>query len=535
MQLTRKPQTTGRAAIDFAILTILDHERDAMVRHLSEVSREREPADPTTYYRGRIGVYDVVVVQQSRMGNVEAATSVARLMARYEPQAVLVVGIAAGDEQKVTLGDVAVSSDIAYVAPGKLRTDELGQAQRDDRPRQFPASEFLQLRARDLLPSWNGRLPLSPDGNERKPKVVRGVIAAEESVIANRARFNAIKKQIHGLVALAMEGGGAAIAIHANHPKVGLLEIRGICDYADERKNDHWQVHAAEVAAAFAAMLLEDLDLLPVSASPRVATAPVIAAVRLMSVPVDETDVLQLLHDEGFAPADVSIDLSGLGEPPDGHRVAEVVKSLTAQGSALKAAVSSNARVAVYGHAPIPIAALVGYIVGSRRQLRLFDCHRFAEKEPWRWPNENGEYPALEISTPAEIEREGEIVMRISVSSKVRWEDSLAVSRYAEADTELEISAPRIGAVASEAQAKAYAAAFREQLDHFNSFEKRVTRLHVCCAVPVSVAVALGSAILPTVDPPVIFWQYDAGYQWGLDVSAASQGFINIEWAEATV
>ena len=34
------------------------------------------------------------------------------------------------------------------------------------------------------------------------------------------------------------------------------LAIRGICDYADSHKNNHWQRYAAAVAAAYARELL---------------------------------------------------------------------------------------------------------------------------------------------------------------------------------------------------------------------------------------------------------------------------------------
>jgi nucleoside phosphorylase len=39
------------------------------------------------------------------------------------------------------------------------------------------------------------------------------------------------------------------------------LVIRGICDYADEHKNDDWQGYAAATAAAFGKEFLECVDV----------------------------------------------------------------------------------------------------------------------------------------------------------------------------------------------------------------------------------------------------------------------------------
>ena len=47
------------------------------------------------------------------------------------------------------------------------------------------------------------------------------------------------------------------------------LVIRGICDYANERKNDDWQRYAAATAAAFAKELLLYVDGPTVEMSPR--------------------------------------------------------------------------------------------------------------------------------------------------------------------------------------------------------------------------------------------------------------------------
>ena len=53
-----------------------------------------------------------------------------------------------------------------------------------------------------------------------------------------------------------MEGAGVARATAQQPHPPPFIEVRGICDYANEQKNDDWQPFAAEAAAAFTVGLL---------------------------------------------------------------------------------------------------------------------------------------------------------------------------------------------------------------------------------------------------------------------------------------
>jgi nucleoside phosphorylase len=525
-----RPSTSSKTAIDFAIVTVLDHEREAMLQHVSDVQRERFSDDPITYYRGRLGQYSVVVLQQTRMGNLDATLTVRSLTERYDVQAVLLVGIAAGDKKKMSLGDILVATEIVYCESGKIVEEG-----KQYRAQHFPVSEFLSTRARDVPTNWEERLTTQrPDETDKKPSVVRGVIAACENVVASQEKFEEIQREVNGMVGLAMEGGGAAWALHRDASRVGILEIRGVCDFADECKNDAWQPYAAQVAAAFVAMFLEDLDLIPVgTGQPGLTQANIILAIRLEGYGAVVDGVLPQLTKIGSQAFSLPLDIN-IGDPPDARRVGSVVNTLHETDGSFMKALASVGSVAIYGHAAVPMAALVGFFVGSRRALSVYDAHRFvSEADQWKWPNADAEpYPPLSTPELSNLERDGEIVLRVSISARVRMEDIDAVSPYAEAWSEIGLANPSVGAIRSAAQIRAYAAAFRAFLDRFSTFQARVTRLHVCYAGPIPLAVAMGAAILSTVDPPIVFWHYDHGYQWGLDISAAARGLTKVEWAQ---
>ncbi|KAF4451437.1 hypothetical protein F53441_5605, partial [Fusarium austroafricanum] len=92
------------------------------------------------------------------------------------------------------------------------------------------------------------------DEGQRKPRDIRvhyGLIASGNQVIKDAKLRDSLDQRYGGnVLCVEMEAAG----LMNNFP---CIVIRGICDYADWRKNKDWQEYAAAVAAAFAKELLE--------------------------------------------------------------------------------------------------------------------------------------------------------------------------------------------------------------------------------------------------------------------------------------
>ncbi|PNP50731.1 hypothetical protein THARTR1_08352 [Trichoderma harzianum] len=83
------------------------------------------------------------------------------------------------------------------------------------------------------------------------PKIHYGLIASGNQVIKDGSMRDEINARLGGQVlCVEMEAAG----MMNNFP---CLVIRGICDYADSKKNDDWHGYAAGIAAAFAKELLQ--------------------------------------------------------------------------------------------------------------------------------------------------------------------------------------------------------------------------------------------------------------------------------------
>ncbi|OMP81756.1 hypothetical protein BK809_0002751 [Diplodia seriata] len=87
-----------------------------------------------------------------------------------------------------------------------------------------------------------------------EPEIHYGVIASGDSVMKDGISRDEILQRLEDkCICFEMEAAG----LMNNFP---CLVIRGICDYADEFKNDRWQRYAAATAAAAAKELLEVMD-----------------------------------------------------------------------------------------------------------------------------------------------------------------------------------------------------------------------------------------------------------------------------------
>ncbi|KAF2165302.1 hypothetical protein M409DRAFT_24153 [Zasmidium cellare ATCC 36951] len=307
------------ATYTIAWIAALPHERAAALELLDEEHRrpkdfKKNPSDGNSYSWGRIGDLNVVIASlpYGVYGTTGAAVTAAHLVSSLPHIRIgLLVGVGAGVtgethdesghvvlERDVLLGDVVVSEpengnggvvlhDVikAKVVDGKNRTLLNGHLNQ-------PPDAFLHalgaLRAqhlrrrskmRELLAAFEQNEvmkdtfiypgaehdPLraalkfsNPDRSRDASKIHYGTIASGNKLITIAQERNDIvtwlrENNIDPLCFETVAGG-----LMNSFP---CVVIRGICDYADERKNDIWQHYAAATAAAFAKELLNYLDV----------------------------------------------------------------------------------------------------------------------------------------------------------------------------------------------------------------------------------------------------------------------------------
>lgn len=269
---------------------------------------ERLPRDDTIYTFGRIGKHYVVMscLPIAKTGVISAASVASDMRRSFPIEFGLMVGIGGGvpgGKADVRLGDVVVSQPtkehggiIPYnyagldlysfsdrnrsvYKPSRTLLDALHNLQRRHQTMGDALPETLGLIGRNRPqmaveyrhPGPNRdhvfvagyqhrgnaedcracdptkRIPQKSRSSMR-PKIHYGNIASGNMVMKDGPTRDKIARQA-GILCFEMEAAGFVYSFPC-------LAIRGICDYADSHKNNHWQRYAAAVAAAYARELL---------------------------------------------------------------------------------------------------------------------------------------------------------------------------------------------------------------------------------------------------------------------------------------
>jgi cell division protease FtsH len=258
------PQAESEKNIDFAIITAIEVERKAVCAAFGLTAAHRKNIDSRVYWQGTVEPvrgarsYGLVVAQLSGTANVGAALMAHDILKHWNPQAVIMVGIAAAAVSTPLLGDVVVADAVLYYESGKDTAEGRLQA-----PTVFQADATLLNRIK-ALPDWVPRIAQGrPDGSGTLPRVHFGVIASGERVIADEQVRDSIAVLHRKILAIEMEGYGVSNSVWASFKPVRHLVIRAISDQGDINKNDDWQPYAAAVAAEFTRHFILDGPLEP--------------------------------------------------------------------------------------------------------------------------------------------------------------------------------------------------------------------------------------------------------------------------------
>jgi len=144
-------------------------------------------------------------------------------------------------------------------------------------------------------------------------------VASGQKVIANSEFLEDIRSHWSKLVAVEMESYGVALAAYQAETAPEMLLVKGICDWADNSKNDKWQDYAADIAASFVISLLKTAPFKAKKDKPQ--------AVKISPVVYTGTSKIDLCRRLG----DDWMDLADFFEIPD-HDRRRFVKGRECQG-----------------------------------------------------------------------------------------------------------------------------------------------------------------------------------------------------------
>ncbi|HEL2737870.1 TPA: 5'-methylthioadenosine/adenosylhomocysteine nucleosidase [Streptococcus suis] len=227
----------------FGIIAAMPQELKILVEQLQD--KVEVTVLGRTYYQGRIGQHEVVLVQ-SGIGKVMSAMSVAILADRFAVDAIVNTGSAGAVADGIAIGDVVVATHLAYhdvdvtafgYAFGQMAGQEL----------YYPADQVLLEQLAGVLA-------------EQEITSHQGLIVTGDSFIAGQDKIASIKEHFPEVLAVEMEG--AAIAQAAVNTGKPFLVIRAMSDTAQGDANitfDEFIIQAGERSAQTLIAFLEQV------------------------------------------------------------------------------------------------------------------------------------------------------------------------------------------------------------------------------------------------------------------------------------
>ena len=284
------PESLTTHGSDVAIITVIQPELFAALEALGIPESQRgKDAHGTVYFRGSLRSqmagrdYRLVVTCVGSAGNYDASAAAYDVIAHHRPRVLILMGIAAGIQGKVRIGEVVLSDRVvAYEPAAIISSSEGGSSTLEHRPEidRLPHAmnqdvityradpSRLSARFRNL----GGEIPVAPAGKEEEFRshvastitARAATLASGEKLLRDPAKLRAVRQEQHGKVEVGeMEAAGLVAACRrANIP---WLVIRGISDFGDQFKDDRFHHFASRAAAVVLADFLAHGLTLPES------------------------------------------------------------------------------------------------------------------------------------------------------------------------------------------------------------------------------------------------------------------------------
>lgn len=230
--------------VDVVILTALELERRAVIAALQMAGAQ---------LLTEAGPYCVAVPPPMDTGNAAAAAGAQEAIDRWRPRRLLLIGVAAGypGDPRVRLGDVLVPDKIVGYEAGK----QTGAGFRPDPEPHRPSYDLLSAARAVRHDEWVPFIEQpQPAGRGLTPTAHVGTLFTGEKVLADPKVLMDLRRGWRNTVGAEMEALGVATASYRAGP--GFLVVKGVCDHANQRKNDLWQAYAAEAAVRFGLAVL---------------------------------------------------------------------------------------------------------------------------------------------------------------------------------------------------------------------------------------------------------------------------------------
>lgn len=251
--------------VDIAIITAVEDEFNALLSLPVEWKNSVFENDPGIYYVGKISTNaeiekTLLITQLTEMGMPAAACETTKVLDRFQPDVLAMVGICAGRENEIELGDIIVADRTWDYGSGKIKNTD-GDLNFEAQPNQITLDAVVKRKIDNnkklvvnVYNDWNRK------NNDRKiSKVVFGALPSGSAVIANGEYINKfIHPQYRKFIGIDMETYGVYYACKNSDKDVEYFSIKAVSDLANVDKDDTYHSYCSFVSANFVSELIKN-------------------------------------------------------------------------------------------------------------------------------------------------------------------------------------------------------------------------------------------------------------------------------------
>ncbi len=190
-----------------------------------------------------------VVICNTGVGKINAASAVTLLLVEYQPVSVTMVGVAGAIADNLTPGDVVIGAETTLHDVGVL-SDQGWEPRRFKRPTDAADDPVFLPADPELLKAY------ALDKPAPGQRIVRGVIATGDVFLASRDKKTELRGRCR---ADAVDMESAAVAQVCWQQKIPFIAIRAVCDRADGNANEDYLGNLDKAARAAGSMVLQSV------------------------------------------------------------------------------------------------------------------------------------------------------------------------------------------------------------------------------------------------------------------------------------
>lgn len=251
--------------VDIAIVTAVEDEFNALQSLPVEWKNIFFDEDPSIYYVGKMKTITrvektILITKLTEMGMPAASFETTKILNRFQPKLLAMVGICAGRKDEIELGDIIVADRTWDYGAGKIKNND-GNFDFEAQPNQIVLNPIIKRKIetnkkiiKDIYEKWNDKY-----SDRKNSKVVFGALPSGSAVVANEKYIQEfIQPQYRKFIGIDMETYGVYFACKNSSEDVDYFSVKAVSDLANVNKDDTYHSYCSFLSANFVFELIKN-------------------------------------------------------------------------------------------------------------------------------------------------------------------------------------------------------------------------------------------------------------------------------------